>query len=143
MVTHMNEEDIILHFAWLGEEYYQEAGQMYKKQEREKKDGPIPIGKIFIHQMKMTRDVKDRYEPLYSIKYDDLIFNETKTIENKTFDELVNFIDKQKLIYEKKEIIEQILLYNVIYNHCNINGREFILKEVVDFKKENLPQNPI
>ena len=93
--------------------------------------------------MTIKRDIKDRFEPVYSIKYDDLIFDETKTIENKTFDDLVNFIDKQKLIYEPKNIIEDILLYNIVYNHGPVNGIDFIVKEIVDFEDEMLPMNRI
>ncbi len=124
----------------LGEEYYLTSTGIMKIQE----DGDdIPIGKIFIHQMTIKRDVKDRYEPLYSIEYDDLIFEDTKLIENKTFDDLVNFIDKQKLIYEKKDVIENIFRYNVIYNHGPDNYTPFIVKEKVDFEKEGLPMNKI
>ena len=89
--------------------------------------------------MTIKRDVNDRYEPLYSIKYDDLIFNELKIIENKTFDELVNFVYKQQLIYEKKNIIADILKYNLIYNHGTVNGVDFIIKKEVDFDHEKLP----
>ena len=84
--------------------------------------------------------MKDRFEPLYKIEYDDFLFDEVKTIENKTFNELINFIDKQKLIIEKKSIIEKILLYSI--NSCDnksINEQPFIVKEKVDFKKEKLP----
>ena len=44
-------------------------------------DGHINIGKIYIHQMEIKRDIKNRFEPVYSIKYDDLIFNETISIK--------------------------------------------------------------
>lgn len=124
----------------LGEGYYLSSTCIMKI--REDADN-IPIGKMFIHQMTIKRDVKDRYEPLYSIEYDDLIFEDTKLIENKTFDDLVNFIDKQKLIYEKKDVIENIFRYNVIYNHGPDNYTPFIVKEKVDFEKEKLPMIPI
>ncbi|WP_296870591.1 hypothetical protein [uncultured Methanobrevibacter sp.] len=60
--------------------------------------------KLYIHQIIIKRDIKDRYEQLYSIKYDDYIFNETKIIENKTYSGLVNFMDKQKVISEVKKV---------------------------------------
>ena len=124
----MNEEEL-LDFVWLGEEYFQVNQGIMKQQDN--KD-PKNIGKIYIRQMKIKRDIANRYEPLYSIKYDDLIFNETITIENRTFEELVDYIDKQKLIYEKKSVIEDILSYNLIYNHGTVNGIEFIVKEKIN-----------
>lgn len=140
----MNEETTFLQLLQLGEEHFQKAGRMYKRKEKKEfEEDSIPIGKIYIHQMTIKRDIKDRFEPVYSIKYDDLIFDETKTIENKTFDDLVNFIDKQKLIYEPKNIIEDILLYNIVYNHGPVNGIDFIVKEIVDFEDEMLPMNRI
>ena len=129
-----------LDFMLLGETYFQVPQGIMKEEENVK---PINIGKMYIHQMTIKRDVNDRYEPLYSIKYDDLIFNELKIIENKTFDELVNFVYKQQLIYEKKSVIEDILSYNIIYNHGTVNGIEFIIKEKHDFEKENLPMKKI
>ena len=125
-----------LDFMLLGETYFQVPQGIMKEEENEK---PINIGKMYIHQMTIKRDVNDRYEPLYSIKYDDLIFNELKIIENKTFDELVNFVYKQQLIYEKKNIIADILKYNLIYNHGTVNGVDFIIKKEVDFEHEKLP----
>lgn len=140
----MDEETTFLQLLQLGEEHFQKAGRMYKRKEKKEfEEDSIPIGKIYIHQMTIKRDIKDRFEPVYSIKYDDLIFDETKTIENKTFDDLVNFIDKQKLIYEPKNIIEDILLYNIVYNHGPVNGIDFIVKEIVDFEDEMLPMNRI
>lgn len=136
----MNEEMEKYPFAFLGEKYYQCPQGIMK----ERDDGDdITIGKIYLHQIKIKRDIQDRYEPLYSIKYEDFIFKEIKVIKNKTFDELVNFIDKQKLIYEKKSIIEQILLYHIIYNHGLNRGKHLIVKEKVDFKKEDMPLTPI
>ena len=125
-----------LDFMLLGETYFQVPQGIMKEEENKK---PINIGKMYIHQMTIKRDVNDRYEPLYSIKYDDLIFNELKIIENKTFDELVNFVYKQQLIYEKKNIIADILKYNLIYNHGTVNGVDFIIKKEVDFDHEKLP----
>ena len=96
--------------------------------------------KLYIHQIIIKRDIKDRYEQLYSIKYDDYIFNETKIIENKTFAELVNFMDKQKIATEKS-FIEDLLSYSIINKHDKIvNGIPFVVKEKVDFEKEGLPR---
>lgn len=122
-------DDEMLDFVWLGDEYFQ-VNQGIMKQQGD--DEPKNIGKIYIRQMEIKRDIENRYEPVYSIKYDDLIFNETITIENRTFEELVDYIDKQKLIYEKKSVIEDILSYNLIYNHGTVNGIEFIVKEKVN-----------
>lgn len=47
------------------------------------------------------------------------------------------------MIYEKKDVIEDIFRYNVIYNHGTVNGIDFIVKEKVDFEKKNLPMHKI
>lgn len=93
-------EDKMLDFVWLGDEYFQVNQGIMKQQDN---DDPINIGKIYIYQMEIKRDIKNRFEPVYSIKYVDLIFNETISIKNRLFEDLVDYIDKQKLIYEKKE----------------------------------------
>ena len=99
--------------------------------------------KLYIHQIIIKRDIKDRYEQLYSIKYDDYIFNETKLIENKTLPELVNYIDKQKVIAGKSHV-EFILSAFITYKHNAIlNGIELVKKEKVDFEEEKLPMHKI
>lgn len=127
-------------YVILGEEYYQNPSGIMKKQDEDTK---FKVGNMYIRQMTIKKDVKDRYEPLYSMRYDDLIFNEERLVEDKTFDELVTYIKKQKLIYEKQANITDILTYNLVYNHGTINNIEFILKEKVDFKKEGLPMQKI
>ncbi len=102
------------------------------------------IGEFYIHQIIIKRDINDRYEPLYSIKYEDYIFNESKFIENKTFTELVNFIDKQQLTSENKSVIEFILSSCITDQYDLIaNGIEFIKKEKHDFELEELTMNKI
>lgn len=73
-------EDKMLDFVWLGDEYFQVNQGIMKQQDN---DDPINIGKIYIYQMEIKRDIKNRFEPVYSIKYVDLIFNETIYINKK------------------------------------------------------------
>ena len=123
--------------VYFGTMYYQKPKGLYYKGEYK------VIGKLYIHQIIIKRDIKDRYEQLYSIKYDDYIFNETKIIENKTYSGLVNFMDKQKVISEKS-FIEYLLSSCITYKHDTIvNGIEFVKKEKVDFEKEGLPRHKI
>ena len=123
-------------YVILGEDYCQGRSGIMKKQDEDTK---FKVGNMYIRQMTIKKDVKDRYEPLYSMRYDDLLFNEERVVEDKTFDELVSYIKKQKLIYEKQVNIADILTYNLVYNHGIINNIEFIIKDEVDFKKEGLP----
>ena len=106
-------------YVILGEEYCQNPSGIMKKLDDDTK---IKIGKMYIRQMTIKKDVTDRYEPLYSMRYDDLIFKEERIVEDRTFDELATYIKKQKLIYEKQCNIEQILTYNLVYNHGIVNG---------------------
>lgn len=129
----------MLDIVGLGEDIFQATGGIIKEENHKM----ITIGKMYIHQIKIKRDPNNQFEPLYSMKYEDMIFDEIKTVKNKTFEELVNFIDKQKLIYGKKELIEDMILKAIIYRHITANGIPFIVKEVVDFEKENLPMTPI
>ncbi|WP_296857158.1 hypothetical protein [uncultured Methanobrevibacter sp.] len=41
---------------------------------------------------------------------------------------------------KKKSVIEDILLYNLIYNHGTVNGTEFIVKEKIDLTKNHVPR---
>lgn len=129
----------MLDIVGLGDDIFQATGGIIKEEDRKM----ITIGKMYIHQIKIKRDINNQFEPLYSMKYKDMIFDEIKTVKNKTFDELVNFIDKQKLIYGKKELIEDMVLKAIIYRHITANGIPFIVREIVDFEKENLPMTPI
>ena len=103
------------------------------------------IGNFYIYQITVTRDIEDRFEPLYNLKYEDMIFYETKIIKNKTFDELANFIKKQKLIFNEEECIEFILAVAINwYDEKDIyNDIQFVVKEKKDFMKEKLPMIPI
>ena len=83
-VMQMNNESF--DFVILGEKYCQGPTGIMKKLDDNTK---IKIGKMYIRQMTIKKDVKDRYEPLYSMRYDDLIFKEERLVEDKTFDELV------------------------------------------------------
>lgn len=122
-------------YVILGENYCQGPTGIMK---RLNDDTKIKIGKMYIRQMTIKKDVKDRYEPLYSMRYNDMIFKEERLVEDKTFDELVSYIKKQKLIYEKQANITDILTYNLVYNHGMVNNIEFILTEKVDFEKGGL-----
>ena len=127
-------------YVILGEEYCQRSTGIMKKQDEDTK---FKVGNMYIRQMTIKKDVKDRYEPLYSMRYEDLLFDEERIVEDRTFDELVTYIKKQKLIYEKQCNIEQILTYNLVYNHGIVNGIDFIIKEKHDFEDEGLPMKKI
>lgn len=127
-------------YVILGEEYCQKSTGIMKKQDE---NTEFKVGKMYIRQMTIKKDVKDRYEPLYSMRYEDLLFDEERIVEDRTFDELVTYIKKQKLIYEKQCNIEQILTYNLVYNHGIVNGIDFIIKEKHDFEDEGLPMKKI
>lgn len=103
-----------------------------------------PIGKFYLHQITLLRDCKDRFEQLYCIKYENMALREIKTIENKTFKEAVNFLDKQRLITEKKSCYEYILSYSINYKtNVTKNGIPFVVIKTVDFEKEKLPMKKI
>ena len=127
-------------YVILGEDYFQGRSGIMKKQDEDTK---FKVGNMYIRQMTIKKDVTDRYEPLYSMRYDDLLFNKERVVEDKIFDELVSYIKKQKLIYEKQANITDILTYNLVYNHGTVNNIEFIIKEKHDFELEGLPMKKI
>ena len=125
--------------------YVQSGAGLIKKTYNYESSDDEDIGKIYIYQITVIRDIQDRFEPLYNLKYEDLVFDETKITKKRTFDDLVNFIDKQKLIIDDKKSLEYILSYSINYFSHDVifNDIPFVVKEVVDFEDVDLPMHPI
>ncbi|WP_405305574.1 hypothetical protein [Methanobrevibacter sp.] len=125
--------------------YVQSGAGLIKKTYNYESSDDEDIGKIYIYQITVIRDIQDRFEPLYALKYEDLVFDETKITKKRTFDDLVNFIDKQKLIIDDKKSLEYILSYSINYFSHDVifNDIPFVVKKVVDFEDVELPMHPM
>ena len=147
MVIGMLKEEKELDEIWFETDttmYFQQKDGLHRAY-YDQEDGDLkyePIGRLYIYQITIIRDVYDRYEPLYNLEYEDMIYNERKIVKNRTFNDLINFIDKQKLILCGKECIEFILSVSIIFeNDRKVNGIPFVIKEKVNFGRENLPMH--
>ena len=71
-----------------GESLYQDKNGIYTV----KKNDTSLAGRIYFYKITIIRDELDLFEPHYTIKYRDLIYDEVRIIENKTFDEVIRYL---------------------------------------------------
>lgn len=111
---------------------FQSKNGIYKKS----KDKNDLIARIYINQITITKDKLELFEPVYSIKYHDILYDTQKTIENVTFDELIKKLETERLfLYDSKAIKS---LFNEIFLNCyntKNQGKEFIKIETQVFKE--------
>lgn len=90
------------------------------------------LGRIYIHQIIIIRDELELFEPVYSINYHDLIYDKEKFVENKTFDELIQYLQEQKLFIGNNTVIKRII--ETIIQHKYID-KMMIEKQIKVFKE--------
>ena len=123
----------IPHHCELSNKLYQEFDEgLY---ERQRKDNVLK-GSIFIYHIDIIRDELGLFEPVYTLYYKDLIYNEDKTIENTTFDELTNKLYAERLFIDDPSKIRRIMNEIIIGSH-NIEYKnvKFITTEKKVFKE--------
>lgn len=102
-------------------------------------------GKVYFFKITIIKDKLDLFEPVYSIKYYDFIFKELKTVENKTFDELINYLQEQKLFIGDnrtiKRIIETIIQHG--YDNSIIEIETKVFKEGYFIKEDKVLENTL
>ena len=94
-----------------------------------KKDGKSLAGRIYFYKITIIRDELDLFEPHYTIKYHDLIYDEVRIIENKSFDEVIRYLQAQKLFIGDTKEIKRII------NNVILKGESIIDKETKVFKE--------
>lgn len=120
----------------LTENTYQKKDGMYiTKFKKGKKEDEL-IAKLYIKQIIITKDTLELFEPVYSIKYYDVLYDADKSIEDVTFEELIKKLEAERLfVYDTKDIKK---LINEIFIHCHnkeIKGKDFIQTETRVFKE--------
>ena len=108
-----------------GKNLYQDEGGIYTV----KKEKPNLAGKIYFYKIIIIRDTLDLFEPHYTIKYHDLIYDEVKIIENKPFDEVIRYLQSQKLFIGDTKEIKRII------NNIILKGNSIVDKETKVFKE--------
>ncbi len=110
-----------------------------------KKEKLTLIGRIYIFKITIIRDELELFEPVYSIKYYDLIYKKEKFVENKTFDELIRYLQGQKLFIGDnkniKRIIETIIQHG--YDKSTIKKETKVFKEGYFIKGNNVLENTL
>lgn len=100
-------------------------------------------GRIYFHKIIIIRDELDLFEPLYIIKYRDLIYDELRIIENKTFDEIIRYLQAQKLFIgdtkEIKRIVNNVILKGT--NSFTIDKETKVFKEGFFIKNDKVIEN--
>ena len=124
--------------TYLTTNIFQTKDGMYKKEikGKEKKEVITLIGRINIQQIIITKDALELFEPVYTIKYFDIMYQKEKIIENETFDNLTKLLNEESLFtYELRHLrslIKKILIKS--YDKL-IDGKPLIVTETRVFKE--------
>ena len=113
--------------------YYQNWNGLYEKG---KEDKDIRIGRIYIKQMKIVNDELGEFEKVFSITYQDKIFNKTKRIDEVSFGELCSQLESERIIKGDLRTIKHIITSVIIDGDGRKRGnKDFIVKETKVFKE--------
>lgn len=109
---------------------------LYQIKEKNNETEYSLIGRINIKQITITKDELGLFEPVFSMLYTDLVYNEEKEICDVTFKELIQKLDQEKLFKKNKQSIEATI-NKIIIDSVNeeIGGTEFIKKDKRVFKE--------
>ena len=132
-INEKNKEDGYLEHCFLSTNIHQEFDEgLYER----KKDTEILKARIFIYGITIIRDEIELFDPVFTILYKDLIYNENKIIENATFDELVNKLYSERLFADEIKQIRR-LINNIIIGSYNKEfvGEKFLIRETKVFKE--------
>ena len=108
---------------------------------KKKKDGEVEttyelIGRINIKQIIITKDELGLFEPVLSLSYKDLLYDEDKEIEEKTFNELIRLLEQERLFKKNAKSINSTMNKIIIQSiDDKIYGKPLIIKEKRVFKE--------
>ena len=108
---------------------------------KKKKEGEVEttyelIGRINIKQIIITKDELGLFEPVLSLSYRDLLYNEDKEIEEKTFNELIRLLEQERLFKKNAKSINSTMNKIIIQSiEDKIDGKPLIIKEKRVFKE--------
>ena len=67
------------------------------------------IGRIYFKQIIITKDELGLFEPVFSISYKDLLYDEDKEIIDKTFNELIKLLEQEKVFKKNAKSITAVM----------------------------------
>lgn len=119
------------HFK-ISENLYQNEKGIYER----KNNAHILKGRIYIEELTIVKDELGLFEPVYCIKYADLMYNQKKTINDVTFDELIQKLDSERLFLDDKKGISKLIRQILIFGKDKkLNGNAFVKTETKVFKE--------
>ena len=137
MVKKMTNKNKFKEF-YITKNIYQNEKGMYKKEikGKDKKEVVTLIGRIYIKQIIITKDALNLFEPVYTIKFFDIMYQQEKTIEDKTFDTLTKLLNEESLFTYELKYIRSLIKKILIKSYGKkINGQYFIVTETRVFKE--------
>ena len=119
------------HFK-ISENLYQNEKGIYER----KNNARILKGRIYIEELTIVKDELGLFEPVYCIKYADLMYNQKKTINDVTFDELIQKLDSERLFLDDKKGISKLIRQILIFGKDKkLNDNDFVKTETKVFKE--------
>ena len=102
---------------------------------KENKETLELLGKINITQIKITKDALNLFEPVFTMEYHDLMYDEKRCITDATYNELITQLDKEKLFKYDSNNIKRLMNKILIESSDTIDGKPFLIKETRVFKE--------
>ena len=101
-----------------------------------KKDDLYLIAKMVIKEIQIVSDRLGLFEPVYNMKYRNLVFNQDRTIYNLTFEELTSYINSDMCFLATEQTTQKTLRDIIIIGaNTNYDGRTIITAKTDLFKQ--------
>lgn len=126
--------------TYLTQNIFQTKTGMYKKElkgkGKEKEEVITLIGRLNIQQIIITKDELGLFEPVYTIKYFDIMYQQERIIENETFDNLTKLLNAESLFTYELRYIRSLIKKILIKSYDKlVGGKPFIITETRVFKE--------
>lgn len=118
---------------YISDSLFQDETGLYEKNN---KDTKILKGKIYIEELTIVKDELELFEPVYDMKYSDLLYEHKKTITNVPFDELIEILDSERLFLDDKHGISKLIRKILIFGKDKkLKDNAFVKTETKVFKE--------
>lgn len=84
------------------------------------------VGRLNIKQITITKDELGLFEPVFSISYRDLLYDEDKEIEDETFNNLIKLLEQERLFKNNAKSIASVM-------------NKILLEDLPEGKSKTLP----
>ena len=130
------EDEITEYIAFGDGEYYQYPQGIFITNKKHGHSEEELVAKINIKKIELISDKLGLFEPVYNMTYKNLVFNQTRTLKNMTFNELASYLDNDMVVLGDDKTARKILRSIIITDVNNEHKGKVIVEPKTDlFKK--------